>query len=233
MIEKGPDVRISVNVFMTLDGVMQSPGSPQEDPSDGFAQGGWQVPFPGESWRHVVDAWFGSTSAVLLGRSTFEMMRSYWPHVTDGDNRVADVLNNGRKYVVSTTLDDKDAAWGDTTVIRHDVLGQVAALKETGEGELQVHGSWQLLRTVHEAGLVDVFRLLQFPVVVGSGKRVFDDPCTPTGFEVVAAQMLDHGIVAYELSMSSFGSTASGAYRVLEGTEAVTDGAEAGSPCHR
>lgn len=226
-------MQISVNVFMTLDGVMQSPGSPEEDPANGFTQGGWQVPFPGESWRHVVDGWFGRTTAVLLGRSTFEMMRSYWPNVTETDNRVADVLNNGTKYVVSTTLSDQDAAWGDTRVIRHDVLAQLAALKGAGRGDLQVHGSWQLLRTVHEAGLVDVFRLLQFPVVVGSGKRVFDGPCTPTGLEVTAVEALDHGIVAYELRTHSFGSTASGAYRVHEGTEVVTDRAEVVSPCHR
>ena len=211
---------ISVHAFVSLDGVMQGPGGPEEDVDRGFDRGGWLVPVPGEDWGHVVDEWFRRTGAVLLGRSTFEMMKRYWSKVTEADNRVADVLNNGKKYVVSTTLTDEAAAWGDTTVIRTDVLAQLRRLKEDGDGELQVHGSWQLLRSLHDAGLVDVFRLLQFPVVVGTGKRVFED-AVPTGFEVLQVEALNGGIVSYELRRSRHGSTEVGEYTVRDGKEAV------------
>jgi len=212
---------ISINAFMTLDGVMQGPGGPEEDPSGGFTRGGWLVPFGEGDWGHVVDGWFRRTDAILLGRSTFDMMKSYWPQVTDEDNSVATVLNRGKKYVVSTTLSDDDAAWGDTTVIRRDVIESVRRLKEDGSGELQVHGSWRLVRTLHDAGLVDVVRLLQFPVVVGSGKRVFPDGASPTGFDVIDATTLDGGIVSLELRCTRFGSTDVGAYTVKDGREAV------------
>lgn len=100
-------------------------------------------------------------------------MRTYWSQVTEPDNIVATALNTWKKYVVSDTLADADAAWGDTTVLRGDIVEQVRGLKEQPGGELQVHGSWQLVRSLHDAGLVDIYRLLQVPVVVGDGKRLF------------------------------------------------------------
>lgn len=171
-------MEISVNAFVTLDGVMQAPGGPDEDRSGGFAGGGWLVPFPR-------------------------------------------VLNQGPKYVVSTTLSHADAAWGATTVIRDDVTARIAELKAAGEGDLQVHGSWQLVRTLHDAGLVDVFRLLQFPVVVGRGKRLFGQDAVPTGFDVEAAAALPGGVVALELRQTRFGTHAVGEYAVRDGRESV------------
>lgn len=215
-------MHISVNAFMTLDGVMQGPGGPEEDASGGFEQGGWLVPFGEGDWGHVVDGWFRTADAILLGRTTFDMMKGYWPQVTDPDNHVATVLNEGKKYVVSTTLsDDAAAEWGNTTVIRDDVVDAIRDLKQRGDGELQVHGSWRLVRTLHEANLIDIVRLLQFPVVVGRGKRVFPDGAAPTGFEVMNAAALSGGIVSLELRRSRFGSTEVGEYAVRDGKETV------------
>ncbi|KQT01832.1 dihydrofolate reductase family protein [Cellulomonas sp. Leaf395] len=215
-------MQLSVNAFVTLDGVMQAPGGPQEDVSRGFPGGGWLVPFDVAGWGHVVDGWFAGTTAVLLGRSTFTMMKDYWPQVTDPDNRVATVLNHGPKYVVSGTLGDDEAAWGDTTVLRDDVLGRVRALKAAGDGDLQVHGSWQLVRSLHDAGLVDVYRLLVFPVVVaGGGKRLFDDAAVPTGFQARAATLAD-GVVSLELRPTRHGAPDTGEYAVRDGREVTT-----------
>jgi dihydrofolate reductase len=166
-------MELSVNTFVSLDGVMQGPGGVQEDPSNGFERGGWLVPHSDAGQLDPVDGWFRQADAFLLGRTTFEMMRTYWSQVTDPDNLVATALNTWRKYVVSNTLSDADAAWGNTTVLRGDVVEQVRRLKEQPGRELQVHGSWRLARTLHDAGLVDTYRLLQFPVVVGEGKRLF------------------------------------------------------------
>lgn len=215
-------MQLSVNAFVSLDGVMQGPGGPEEDRSGGFAGGGWLVPFDVGTWGHVVDGWFTATSALLLGRTTFTMMRDYWSHVTDPDNRVAAVLNRGPKYVVSRTLDDEAAAWGDTRVLRGPLPAEVTRLKAGAEGELQVHGSWQLVRALHDAGLVDLYRLLVFPVVVGGGgKRLFDDGAVPTGFEALDSAVLPGGVVSLELRPTRHGVVESGTYAVRDGREVV------------
>ena len=212
-------MELSLNAFVTLDGVMQGPGGPQEDTADGFDRGGWLVPFPVDAWGHVVDGWFRKTSAILLGRTTFEMMRGYWPHVTDPDNRVARILNQGKKYVVSTQLSDADAQWGDTTVIRSDVIATIERLKRRQTGELQVHGSWKLAQSLHAAGLVDVVRLLQFPVVVGGGKRFSGEEAIR--FQVQNSEILPGGIVSWELRPTRFDSATVGEYAVRNGKETV------------
>lgn len=215
-------MQLSVNAFVSLDGVMQGPGGPEEDTTRGFAGGGWLVPFDVEGWGPVVDGWFAQTSAVLLGRTTFDMMRGYWPLVTDPDNRVATVLNGGPKYVVSSTLSDADAAWGDTTVLRGDLVREIEELKSRGEGDLQVHGSWQLVRALHDAGLIDVYRLLVFPVIVGGGgKRLFDEGAVPTGFGRPEAIALPGGVVSLELRGARHGVRETGEYAVRDGREAI------------
>jgi dihydrofolate reductase len=216
-------MELSVNVFVSLDGVMQGPGAPEEDTSNGFTRGGWLVPHAGAGQLDPVDGWFRKADAFLLGRTTFEMMRTYWSQVTDPDNLVATGLNTWKKYVVSTTLSDADAAWGDTTVLRGDVVEQVRRLKEQPGGELQVHGSWQLVRTLHDAGLVDTYRLIQFPVVVGDGKRLFADGATPSTYRITEAEVLrgGAGVVSLTLRQDAFGSTGSGEFIVVDGKEAV------------
>ncbi|TWD83056.1 dihydrofolate reductase [Kribbella amoyensis] len=215
-------MELSVNVFVSLDGVMQGPGGPGEDASNGFDRGGWLVPHSGEGQLDSVDGWFKQADAVLLGRSTFDMMRAYWPQVTDPDNTVATALNAGKKYVVSTTLSDEDAAWGDTTVIRANVVEEIRKLKEQPGRELQVHGSWQLARTLHDAGLVDVYRLIQFPVVVGDGKRLFGHGL-PASYKITEGEVLPGGagVVSLTLRQTGFGTTGAGEFAVVDGKETV------------
>jgi dihydrofolate reductase len=216
-------MELSVNTFITLDGVMQAPGGPHEDPSNGFERGGWLVPHSSDNWGSVVDGWFRRADALLLGRNTFEMMRTYWSQVDQSDSVVATALNAGQKYVVSTTLSDNDAAWGPTTVLRDDVVEQVRRLKEQPGGELQVHGSWLLVQTLHNAGLVDIYRLLQFPVVVGGGKRLFADGATPAKYEVAESEskVLRGGAVSLTLRQADFGTIGIGEYAVREGKETI------------
>jgi dihydrofolate reductase len=217
-------VELSVNTFISLDGVMQGPGGFEEDRSNGFELGGWMVPHAGAGQLDPVDGWFRKADAILLGRSTFEMMRSYWPLVTDPDNIVATVLNTWQKYVVSNTLSDEDAAWGKTTVLRGDIVEQVRRLKEQPGGELQVHGSWQLARTLHDAGLVDTYRLIQFPVVVGDGKRLFAHGAAPATYRITESEVLSGGAGAISLTLrqTGFDTTGTGEFVVNEdGQEAI------------
>jgi dihydrofolate reductase len=215
-------MELSVHTFVSLDGVMQGPGGPEEDPSNGFERGGWLVPHSDAGQLQPVEGWFRRADALLLGRTTFEMMRTYWSQVTDPDNLVATVLNTWRKYVVSTTLSDADAAWGNTTVLRGDVVEQVRRLKEQPGRELQVHGSWRLARTLHDAGLVDTYRLIQFPVVVGAGKRLFAD-AIPATYRMTESEVLSGGAGAVSLTLrqAELGTIGTGAFVVREGREAT------------
>jgi dihydrofolate reductase len=189
---------LSVNTFVSLDGVMQGPGAPEEDPSNGFERGGWVVPFVDYLGGVVDDDWFAHADAILLGRTTYQLMYPYWSQVTDADNPVAVALNGLPKYVVSTTLTPQTATWANTEVIADEVVERVTELKKASGRELQVHGSWQLAQTLHSAGLVDIYRLLVFPIVVGAGKRLFDDSSKPVSFEVLS-QKPSGSLTALEL----------------------------------
>ncbi|WP_326563947.1 dihydrofolate reductase family protein [Micromonospora peucetia] len=215
-------MEISVHTFVSLDGVMQGPGGAEEDTSSGFTRGGWLVPHSGDGQLDAVDGWFRQADAFLLGRRTFDMMRGYWTQVTDPDNLVATALNTWPKYVVSNTLSDADAAWGNTTVLRGgDIVEQVRRLKGQPGGELQVHGSWQLARALHDAGLVDTYRLLQFPVVVGDGKRLFADGAVPATYRITGSEVLGGGAVSLTLRQAGFDTTGAGEFVVRDGREAV------------
>ncbi|GAA4074056.1 dihydrofolate reductase family protein [Nonomuraea soli] len=216
-------MEISVHTFVSLDGVMQGPGGLEEDRSNGFDRGGWLVPHSMEGQLDPIGEWFGRAEAILLGRTTFEMMRGYWSQVTDPDNIVATALNTWKKYVVSDSLADADAAWGDTTVLRGDAIEQVRKLKEQPGGELQVHGSWRLVRSLHDAGLVDVYRLIQVPVVVGEGKRLFAEGAVPATYRITESQVLagGSGAISLTLRQAGFGSTGVGEFVVEDGQEGV------------
>ncbi|MBP3035377.1 dihydrofolate reductase family protein [Arthrobacter sp. zg-ZUI100] len=187
---------LSVNVFLTLDGVMQGPGGTDEDRSGGFERGGWLVPHSGPAMGQIVAGWFARADALLLGRSTYEMMQPYWEPAVDPDDAVAYALNNLTKYLVSSTL--TDPTWNNTRLLTGDPLEAVAALRDH-RGELQVHGSHQLARSLHDAGLVDEYRLLVFPVVVGAGKRLFETGSVPSGFQLLESETLDNGAVHLRL----------------------------------
>lgn len=210
-------MRLTVHNFTSLDGVMQGPGAPDEDTSGGFDRGGWVVPFLDEGFGRTVDGWFRTTTELLYGRTTYELMAGYWPRVTDPDDAVAAALNGSPKHVVSTTLTDPQ--WGPVSVIADDVVTAVRALKERPGEELQVHGCWQLVQTLHNAGLVDEYRVIEFPVVLGQGKRLFHDGAAASGFDVVATEVLESGAVYRVLRPTTFQS---GTFTVEDGQEVST-----------
>ncbi len=213
-------MRLSLNIFVSLDGVMQGPGGPDEDTTGGFTGGGWVVPHVDEDFGRIVDGeWFANADGVLLGRSTYQMMEPYWRAYPKQDELVAKVLNTFPKYLVSTTLRDAQADWGDTTVIRDDIVGGIRQIKERPGRELQVHGSWRLAQTLHNAGLVDVYRLLVFPVALGSGKRLFDEHTRPTAFRTVSQRTTAAGATHLVLEPARF---TRGEFSIVDGQEVTT-----------
>lgn len=187
-------------IFVTLDGVYQAPGGPQEDTRDGFTQGGWSFWFADDDFGRFVGEVFGRSGAYLLGRRTYDIFASYWPKVTDPADPVASRLNSLPKYVASTTL--TDPAWAGTTVIGGDLAKEVTAVKERTEGELQVHGSGVLLRSLLELDLLDTLHLLTFPVVLGAGRRLFPEGAVPTAFRHTGGSVTAAGvsIQSYEVA---------------------------------
>jgi dihydrofolate reductase len=193
-------MKLTVQTFLTLDGVMQAPGGPDEDPSGGFAHGGWQVPFPDPAVGEFVTELTTHASAYLLGRRTFDIFRDHWPDQTDPTDPIATAINSLPKYVASDTLGEADATWRgehpDTArLITGDVVEAVQALKNEPGDELQIWGSGRLLQTLLRHGLVDRFRLMTFPLVLGSGRRLFDDGTVPTTLHPVGLTMSDLGVV--------------------------------------
>lgn len=171
-------MKLTVQTFLTLDGVMQAPGGPEEDPSGGFTHGGWQAPFPDEEVGRFVLELNGHASAFLFGRRTFDIFRGYWPDQIDPANAIATTINSRPKYVVSRSLAAADVTWrGQHAETAHlvgsDLVTAVRALKEQDGDELQIWGSGELLATLLQHELVDRFRLMTFPVVLGSGRRLF------------------------------------------------------------
>ncbi|MEU7844109.1 dihydrofolate reductase family protein [Micromonospora sp. NPDC049114] len=210
---------LSVNVFVSLDGVMQGPGAPDEDRSGGFDRGGWLVPHASTHTNEVVEGWFRAADAFLFGRTSYGLLGGYWPKVTEPGNLIATKLNSLPKYVVSETLTDEEAHWSPTTILRTGIVDAVRRLKELPGGELQVHGSWRLVQSLHQAGLVDLYRLLQYPVVVGTGKRLFPDGSAPATFAASdqSARVLPGGVVSLTLTPTALGVISAGTYTVDDG----------------
>ena len=204
-------MRLTIHTFLTLDGVMQGPGGPQEDPSGGFTNGGWQVPYADQDMGEIVQGWFEKTDAMLLGRTTYQLMAPYWSAVTDPDNDVARALNERPKYVVSSTLEAGE--WGPTTVL--DSLDAVRELKARDGGELQVHGSAGLATALHGAGLIDEYRLMTFPVTIGAGKRLFTSDAPASGYELLTSRTTGAGATYVELRPTPF--TGGRSFTVEEG----------------
>lgn len=195
---------LSVNLFMTLDGVSQGPGSDQEDTRDNFTSGGWLMPYFDEGCGKNVDRWFSNLDEFLLGRFTYDTFAGHWPTVTDPDDRGAKLVNSSIKNVV--TSHPVDNVWNDTTkILGEDFLDDVRIMKtRESSGELQVHGSVKLARTLHEAGLVDLYRFLMAPVVVGRGSRIFHREGPATGMSVVHREVTESGVIELDLKPKPF-----------------------------
>ncbi|MFE7440833.1 dihydrofolate reductase family protein [Streptomyces chartreusis] len=187
-------------LFVTLDGVYQAPGGREEDTRGGFEHGGWVFPYADEDFGKFITGVFERPAAFLLGRRTYDIFASYWPKVTDPADPVAAKLNALPKYVASSTLTDPE--WAGTTVVSGDLGKEVTALKERTDGELQVHGSGALVRSLLALGLVDTLHLMTFPVVLGSGHRLFTEGAVPTRFEHTGGSSTSTGVAinSYDLA---------------------------------
>ena len=185
--------KLVVGTFMTLDGVMQAPGGPNEDRDGGFQHGGWLVPYFDEKLVEIMTAWAKRAGAFLLGRKTYEIFAGSWPKSTDPADEIATALNTRPKFVASRTLDR--VTWNNSVLIKGDVAEEVGKLKAQEGGEIQVHGSGGLLQTLLKHDLVDTLRIWQFPVVLGNGKRLFGEGTIPRSFRLVDTQQSTTGAV--------------------------------------
>ena len=182
---------LTIATFMTLDGIMQAPGGPDEDRDGGFAHGGWSFPYFSDDMGEVISDAFGNAECFLLGRRTYEIFAGAWPNFPDTGDPVASRLNTLPKYVVSTTLEN--AHWQPTTIIRGDIPAAVTKLKDQYDGEIQVHGSAGLAQTLHAHGLIDEYRVFIEPIVLGTGKRLFEPSAAPTALRLVESKPMDKG----------------------------------------
>jgi dihydrofolate reductase len=190
--------RIVVSEFVTLDGVMQAPGDPNEDRSGGFEHGGWQLAYFDDIFGKALMEAFAATGGLLLGRTTYEIFAAHWPK-QPADDPFAGTMNGLRKYVVSTTLTEP-LAWENSTLIKGDVPGEIAKLKEESGKEIQVIGSGELVQTLIQHDLVDSYRLMVHPLVLGTGKRLFRDGTPLSRFRLVDSKPTTTGvlILSYE-----------------------------------
>jgi dihydrofolate reductase len=187
--------KLVAGTFVTLDGVMQAPGGPDEDRDGDFRHGGWLVPYFDEKFAAIMTEWTKRAGAFLLGRKTYEMFASSWPKSTDPADEIATALNSRPKLVASRTLDKVD--WNNSTLLKGDVAEQVTQLKARAGGEIQVHGSGNLLQTLLKRDLIDTLRIWQFPVVLGTGKRLFAEGAIPRSFRLVDTQLNTMGAVLH------------------------------------
>ena len=183
---------LTITTFLTVDGVMQAPGGPTEDPSGGFAHGGWVFPYADADMGKIVDGIFSKADAFLLGLTTYEIFAGYWPKVTSPDDPVASKLNGLPKFVASRTRTSFD--WRGSELVR-DATAAVPELKKRFPGELQVHGSGDLAQTLIKNDLIDEYRLLVFPVLLGTGKRLFASGTVPAALKFVRSATTGAGVV--------------------------------------
>jgi len=185
--------KLVVGEFLTLDGVMQAPGSPQEDTEGGFKYGGWQMPYHDAEGGKIMGEMIAAADALLLGRATYQIFAAYWPNAPK-DNPIGDKLNSMPKYVVSTTLERVE--WNNSTLIKKNVEEEVAKLKQKpGFGFLYSIGSGKLAQYLMKAGLVDEYVLLIHPLILGSGKRLFDNGVGPMYLKLVDSKTTGSGVM--------------------------------------
>lgn len=181
--------KIIVLEFVTLDGIMQAPGGPEEDISGGFKYGGWTVPYFDDFSGEVMGQQMKQPFSLLLGRKTFEIFASYWPqHASDWPG-----INEATKYVVSNTLTSSD--WENSIFIKGDVVGELKKLKTQDGPDLQVYGSGNLIQTLLQHNLVDKLWLKIFPVTLGGGKRLFANGTVPAAFKLTDSKVSPSGVI--------------------------------------
>jgi dihydrofolate reductase len=183
--------KLMVGTFMTLDGVMQAPGGPEEDPSGGFGYGGWSVNYWDDMMGQVMGEQMSVPFDLLLGRKTYDIFAAFWPNAPEDAG--GKPLNDATKYVVSRSRPPLE--WGPSALIEGDAAVGIAELKKGDGPDLQVHGSGNLIQTLMRHNLVDQYRLWVFPLVIGSGKRLFADGTIPAGLKLVDSKFSTTGVV--------------------------------------
>ncbi len=208
--------RLIVATFTSLDGVMQAPGGPQEDPTGGFTYGGWTAPHFDPELGGAMGEIFGRPFNLLLGRKTYDIFAAHWPHVTDPNDPIAGLFNRVTKYVASRTK--PKLAWQNSQWLGADTVAALKALKSQDGADLLVQGSSELIQTLWQNGLVDEFAVLTFPVVLGKGKRLFGNGTTPTGLKLVKSRSFPTGVIVANYVPD--GAVKTGDFQLAEPTEA-------------
>jgi dihydrofolate reductase len=199
--------KLIASTFVSLDGVMQAPGGPEEDATGVFPFGGWSFSFWDEAMDQHMRGFDGKDRELLLGRRTYEIFEAYWPY-QPADQPIAQTFNAARKHVASRTLKKLD--WNNSTLLRGDVAAAVAALKSEAGLDLQIIGSGNLIQTLRAASLIDEYNVWTFPIVLGRGKRLFEPGATAGALRLVASHASTTGVVmstyvpAGEVSLGSF-----------------------------
>lgn len=184
--------KLVASTFASLDGVMQAPGAPEEDPTGGFALGGWTFHYWDESTDISAAGFDGRDRELVLGRRTYEIFEAYWPYQPD-DDPTAKTLSAAKKHVASRTL--TALHWHNSTLLRGDVVSAIIALKSQPGPDLQVIGSGNLIQTLQAASLIDEYNVWTFPVVLGRGKRLFGETAKPAALRLVRSQVSASGVV--------------------------------------
>lgn len=208
--------KLIVLSFVTLDGVMQAPGGPREDPTGGFKHGGWTVGYFDDFLGKVMVEQMSKPFDLLLGRKTYEIFAGYWPHAKADEDPIAAGINNAKKYVASKKPMKFD--WSNSELIKGDVAEEVKKLKEQDGPEIQVHGSGNLIQTLLKHDLVDEIWLKTFPVTLGRGKRLFAEGTIPAGFKLVESAILPNGVIAAKYARA--GEVKTGSFVPDSSTEA-------------
>src|ERR1700733_11331989 len=185
--------RIIVAPFASLDGVMQAPGGPNEDPTGGFAFGGWTAPHFDDALGASMGEIFGRPFDLLLGRKTYDIFAAHWPYVTDPNDPIAGLFNRVTKYVASRT--NPKLAWQNSQWLGRDTVAALKKLKGEDGPDLLVQGSSELIQTLWQNGLVDEFAVLMFPVVLGKGKRLFGNGTMPGGLKLIKSRSFPTGVI--------------------------------------
>jgi dihydrofolate reductase len=185
--------RIILNAFLTLDGVMQAPGGPEEDPEGGFLHGGWQAPYDDDVTGRLVTEGIADADGFLLGRKTYDIFASYWPKVTDPNDPIAAALNTRPKYVLSRSLEH--VTWNNSRLIKGDVVTELRGLRQQPGRTLHTWGSADALQTLLKNELIDEYRLFIYPLVLGSGKRLFGSGTIPVALKQVESVTTGKGAI--------------------------------------
>jgi len=184
--------RLIVSTFASLDGIMQAPGGPEEDPTGGFTLGGWTFHYWDESMDISASGFDGKDRELVLGRRTYEIFEAYWPYQPDNDP-IAKTLNAAKKYVASRTL--TMLQWNNSTLLHGDVVSALIALKAQSGPDLQIIGSGNLIQTLQPTSLIDEYNVWTFPVALGRGKRLFGETVKPSALQLVRSQASTTGVV--------------------------------------